>query len=86
MCLNSYNEAQINIQKELLRIWESTLEIGNININDDFFDLGGSSYQVFQILIQIKNELGFDVSLNCFLDCLNIANLTNAIRTNQFNY
>ncbi len=49
-----YKEVVTDIEKELVQIWEEVLQINNIGLNDNFFDLGGNSMGV--ILLQSKIE------------------------------
>lgn len=55
------------ISKAVKSIWSEILNISEIKDDDDFFNLGGSSFQVFQVLVRIKNELGADIPLAYFL-------------------
>ena len=54
-----FNKYKINLlQKELLRSWHKELQINNISIHDDFFDLGGHSLKLINILDAFhKNKL-----------------------------
>jgi len=46
-----------NIQSMVANIWEKVLELDDINIDDEFFLLGGSSLKAFQIVLLMEKEL-----------------------------
>lgn len=62
----SYNNVapKTDHEKQLLAIWEETLEVKGLGMNDDFFDLGGNSLKMVKMLnlIQVKfnRTLSFD--------------------------
>jgi acyl carrier protein len=45
----------------LMRIWHEVLGVP-VEPDDDFFDLGGDSFEAVRILTRIRNELGCDIS------------------------
>ncbi len=48
--------ARTNLERELVRIWEQVLGRAPIGIQDDFFDLGGSSVQAANIFARIEES------------------------------
>jgi amino acid adenylation domain-containing protein len=46
------------IDKRLMGVWETTLKILPIGLKDDFFELGGTSLQSVEILLQIEELFG----------------------------
>lgn len=50
------------IEEELVRIWAEILNIPNIGIRDDFFELGGDSLRITQLLSRVRES--FQVDLN----------------------
>ena len=50
------------LQEQLLTIWREVLKIENIDINDNFFEIGGNSIQAIQITNQMTEKIG------CFMD------------------
>ena len=50
------------LQEQLLAIWREVLKIENIDINDNFFEIGGNSIQAIQITNQMTEKIG------CFMD------------------
>lgn len=39
-------------------IWKEVLEIEEIGIDDDFFDLGGESFKAINVITQLENKIG----------------------------
>ncbi len=44
-----YEAPQNDVQKKLVEVWEEVLDLKNIGINDDFFEIGGDSIKAIQI-------------------------------------
>jgi thioesterase domain-containing protein/acyl carrier protein len=43
------------LERTLIEIWEKNIGVNNIDVNDDFFDLGGTSLIAVKTKIQIEN-------------------------------
>ncbi len=54
-----YNE----IQEKLVGIWEEILQIENVGIKDDFFQVGGNSLRGIRVLNKINKEFGLKYDL-----------------------
>jgi glutamate-1-semialdehyde aminotransferase/acyl carrier protein/NRPS condensation-like uncharacterized protein len=52
------------IEKKLIRIWEQQLNIQDVRINDDFFELGGRSLDTIRLVSRINSQLGVNISLS----------------------
>jgi len=51
------------IEKELSRVWSDILEVGNIGINNNFFEFGGDSLAIIQLLTRVyKNNWGISAA------------------------
>ncbi|WP_172844394.1 non-ribosomal peptide synthetase [Tumebacillus algifaecis] len=57
---------------ELVRIWETILQVFPIGIRDDFFDLGGHSLLLIRLLDQIQKDLQVEVPLSVMYECSTI--------------
>lgn len=59
---------QTPLEQELADIWSEVLQINYIGVNDNFFDLGGDSFRLMQLLSQIgfiyPNVLSFNDFFN----------------------
>lgn len=51
------NNSQItSTQQTLITMWQEILQNSNISIDDDFFDLGGNSFNVIELISMIENK------------------------------
>src|SRR5262249_48392792 len=49
-------------ERELLAIWQEVLKLPTIGIDDDFFELGGTSLQALMVFARIETRLGCSLS------------------------
>jgi len=61
---SSIEKPENEIQEYLISVWEEVLQVRDININDDFFDLGGNSLKATQVLSRVNNRYNILVRLN----------------------
>src|SRR5262249_27698593 len=69
-----------DVERRLLRIWQEVLKISNIGIDDDFFELGGTSLQELTVFLEIEAQLGSFLSQKTSLQAPTIAPLAEFIR------
>ncbi|WP_108867381.1 hybrid non-ribosomal peptide synthetase/type I polyketide synthase [Aquimarina aquimarini] len=69
------------IEGTLLEIWKKVLNIDTISIEDDFFELGGHSLLGTQIIAEIKESLGVEVSLGDLFSTGTVTNLVAVIQS-----
>ncbi|BBH51843.1 non-ribosomal peptide synthetase [Fluviispira sanaruensis] len=55
--------AKTKMQKEILEIWKNVLKIDSIGVSDDFFNLGGQSLKVIQMLSLLANKYQIKIPL-----------------------
>jgi amino acid adenylation domain-containing protein len=55
---NQYAAPCTESEKALVEIWKTVLNLKNIGINDNFFDIGGHSLLAVQIMTKIENKTG----------------------------
>jgi len=53
--------AQSDLERRIASVWRSVLRLRTIQLDDDFFDLGGTSLQMAQMHQQICQELGHEL-------------------------
>jgi aspartate racemase len=68
------------LEKRLQRIWEDLLEIENIGVQQDFFELGGDSLLAVRLLVDVEKALSFKLPLSALLEARTIEDLARAIR------
>jgi acyl carrier protein len=48
-------------RKYLLQLWSEQLNHPNVDIHDDFFEAGGSSMQVIEMLMTVSSKYGKEI-------------------------
>ncbi|WP_160670940.1 non-ribosomal peptide synthetase [Clostridium sp. C8-1-8] len=70
------NEGDVNIGLQIKNIWLDVLGFEDIDVNEDFFNLGGNSIIAIKILNLIQQRLKVSVSINEFVNNRSIKALT----------
>jgi amino acid adenylation domain-containing protein len=68
-------------EHELCAIWQDVLKLPKIGIDDEFFELGGTSLQALMVFAQIESRLGCSLSPTTIVQAPTIARLADFIRT-----
>lgn len=50
-------------EQEITEIWKHVLELDAIGIHDNFMEIGGTSLRAVQLVAQMRQKLGLDISL-----------------------
>jgi thioesterase domain-containing protein/acyl carrier protein len=79
----NFVEPTSELEKQLAVIWQKTLDIAQVGIDDDFFDLGGNSLAAIGTVGQINAEIGFNLSLTILYQLPTIRQLAYKIETNE---
>lgn len=64
--LNNIRAANTEIQRELLVLWSSLLQIEVNSINSDFFELGGQSLKAVELIARVNDKYSADIELRQF--------------------
>ena len=56
-----------SVESKLLEIWRQSIDLDSIELDDDFFDIGGHSLLALKILSQIERAFGQRLALATFL-------------------
>jgi amino acid adenylation domain-containing protein len=59
---NSFVKADSHIEKSILAIWKKILEVDEISITDNFFDIGGNSLLAVKLSMEINSELNTNIT------------------------
>jgi hypothetical protein len=60
-------------QASLAAIWREVLGYGTLGINDNFFDIGGHSLLVTQVISRIRRNMAIDLSMRRFFEMPTLA-------------
>jgi acyl carrier protein len=63
------------IEKGLISIWQEVLELYDVSINDNFFDLGGHSLSGLRVLARVRRDFHVDVPIRGLFEAPTIAEL-----------
>ncbi|MGL5795317.1 MAG: phosphopantetheine-binding protein, partial [Waterburya sp.] len=63
------------LEKQLAKIWAEVLGLERIGINDNFFDLGGHSLLITQLLAKVRNAFNVELPLKDLFNNPTIADL-----------
>lgn len=66
-------------EQRLVEIWQDALDVAPIGVEDDYYQLGGSSLQAFEIFLGIEEAFGVGLPLSLLVEGPTIANLAAAI-------
>ena len=78
-----FAEPTTELEKKLVAIWQRTLHIEQIGIDDNFFDLGGTSLAAVRTVAQINTEISIGLNLTILYQLPTIRQLANKIETNS---
>jgi len=70
-------------QQKLALLWQNTLGIDRVGIDDDFFELGGDSLKATVVISKIKKEFNADISLKELFITPRIRDLVKPLETSQ---
>jgi amino acid adenylation domain-containing protein len=72
-------EPRTDLERVLVRLWMSVLQLSNLGVDDDFFDLGGDSIAAIQMLAEVKKVTSIEVSMRAFLSAPKICQIAEMI-------
>lgn len=67
----------------LLDIWKNVLEINSIDVNDDFFDVGGDSLLTIKVVMEAAKK-GFNFSIRDLYNYPTIRELSKKIKYSNY--
>lgn len=76
---NSDNKEYIaphgDLEENIAKVWKRLLKISQVGRDDNFFALGGTSFLAFQMIYQVKKELGLPITISDLFQYSSIAKL-----------
>ncbi|OUM65779.1 hypothetical protein PIROE2DRAFT_7101 [Piromyces sp. E2] len=83
-----YEAPETEIEKTLCEIYEDILNIKDIKIgkNNDFYELGGNSFNAIEIISTIENKLNIKLSIETIFNYSTIGELGNYIKSISDNF
>lgn len=80
------NRSMNSIQKEIKDIWSKIIGINNIDIDSNFFDIGGNSILLTQAFSEIEEKIGIDLNISDFFSYPSIKLLSEHISSIKGNH
>ncbi len=77
----SHVEPRTRTEQQLAKHWSELLEVPNIGIHDNFFDLGGHSMVGIQLLAHIEADFGVQLPLNSLFQAPTIASFAKLLES-----
>jgi amino acid adenylation domain-containing protein len=71
----AYAAPRTEVERIITAIWEKLLAVSDVGVHDDFFQLGGHSLLVIQVLSRLHDELQVDVPVRAMFEVPTIAGL-----------
>ncbi len=65
---NKKNLPELEIEKEMASLWKNLLKVDTVCLDDNFFDLGGHSFRLFELISLIKERFKVELSINSFFN------------------
>jgi acyl-coenzyme A synthetase/AMP-(fatty) acid ligase len=78
-------EPNSTLEKVLISIWKEVLNLDEIGVHDNFFDLGGHSLLVTQVISRINQTSSSPITIRDFFDAPTIAELASIIDDPRLN-
>lgn len=73
------SEPQNRVEERLVTIWRDVLEVEDVGVRDDFFDLGGNSLATVQVASRIREAFGVELPLRTFFESTRVVDLAGAV-------
>lgn len=71
-----YMASRTPTEEVLVEIWQEILELDQVGVNDNFFEMGGDSLKSFRVLTRIKERNKIEVPYRTFFENPTIAELS----------
>ena len=78
-----YVAPRTRIEKNLVEIWSTILDVEGVGIYDNFFQLGGDSILAAQVINRIRDTIGVDLSFLIFFEQPTVASMAVKIAQTQ---
>jgi acyl-CoA synthetase (AMP-forming)/AMP-acid ligase II/acyl carrier protein len=68
------------VEEEILSIWQESLGVEKIGVQDDFLALGGDSIQAARILFRVNERFSMDVQISDIFTTSTVASMANLVQ------
>ncbi|WP_342651311.1 amino acid adenylation domain-containing protein [Pseudomonas sp. REB1044] len=67
------------LERTLAAIWAQVLHVEQVGLQDNFFELGGHSLLIVQVIAQVREQLGVELSLNQLFEQATLADFARLV-------
>ena len=78
-----YVTPRTQIEEELTRIWAEVLDLDQVGIDDNFFDLGGHSLAATRVISRVINTFKVELPIKSLFESPTVADMAVVITQNQ---
>lgn len=71
----AYVAARNETEEQLARMWQQVLEVEQVGVEDNYFELGGDSITATQLISRINDAFSVNLSLSAFFDAPTVADM-----------
>ncbi|PKV49523.1 amino acid adenylation domain-containing protein/natural product biosynthesis luciferase-like monooxygenase protein [Aquimarina sp. MAR_2010_214] len=71
------------MERKLAKLWAEFLQLDQVGIEDNFFEIGGNSMKVFQLLPVLNEALGLDLKIITFFQFPTVRMLTENLKAKE---
>jgi acyl carrier protein len=68
------------VERTIAQIWQEVLGLEEVGVQDNFFDLGGTSLQAVLVVSELEERLGVDLSSLSMFDRTTVRSLAGMLR------
>jgi len=79
LAVNGYVAPRTSLEEVLVGIWQQLLGVARIGIHDDFFEAGGHSLLVTQVIARVREIFQVDLPMQVLFKSPTIAELAEAV-------
>ncbi|CAM3861502.1 phosphopantetheine-binding protein [Vibrio aquimaris] len=73
------NRQDSEVEKQIIAIWKSVLNVKKIAVDENFFDAGGNSLLMSKVHRQIKKQLDIPINIIDLFQCPTVESLSKNI-------
>ncbi|WP_179957672.1 non-ribosomal peptide synthetase [Exilibacterium tricleocarpae] len=78
---NRYSEPETDIENRLCQLWQVLLNVKQVGVDDDFFELGGQSLLAVRMVAQIRAIFKVDIGVRTVFECKTVRRLAAGVET-----
>ncbi|MCP4220541.1 MAG: amino acid adenylation domain-containing protein, partial [bacterium] len=78
-----FEAAENRLEKEIAAVWSEVLDLEEVGVTDNFFDLGGNSLDIVKVNGKLKKRLDADIPVIIMFECPTIRTLARSINQDK---